>query len=335
MTESTAARVPLVARLRVAVLTREWLWFGALTAGIAAFYLVLQAPVIDPPNYLDPWIYTALFVNFKFIYHVFGWTYYPSRLPWIIPGIVVHSVLPPVAAFFILHAIFFFAAGLFAYLLVRHFAGATLALATYGVLLVSPLFYDAYSNDYPDGALLTYLLGGAYFGLTAADSRRPWVRAIWSGFFLACALGTNLFAGVVIASLLLLYAVVRVNRAWLRSVAPRDLGFGALGAFVLLAICGTFSKVNGGEFLFFMPSIRALLELDTQSAPTPDSAVRLDLRALARKRTVCAKPLEAGTRNAFRGRCGRFYGRAVRHHRGVGVRVHRKFPRDVVLLQPL
>jgi hypothetical protein len=147
---------------------REWLFLGALALGVAAYYAALQAPVLDPPNYLDPWIYTASFVNFDFLYDVFGWTYYPSRLPWVIPGIAAHAVFGPVTAFFVLHTVFFFGAGVFAYLLIRHWFGASAARLGFVVLLLSPLFYDAYSNDYPDRALQTYLNSVSHYVLTAA-----------------------------------------------------------------------------------------------------------------------------------------------------------------------
>lgn len=249
-------------RLRERALTREWLTLLLVSLGIAAFYFAIQAPVLDPPSSLDPWIYTALFVNFGFIYDAFDWAYYPSRLGWLIPGIAVHSVLPPVAAFFVLHAIYFFGAGLFAYLLVRRFAGSVVALATYCALLFSPLFYDAYSNDYPDGALLTYLLGGVYFLLTASGSPRPRLRAFGGGFFLAAAMATNLFAGVVIVCLLLLYGVVRIESLSSRALVLRDAGFAVTGAVTLFLTCATFSVIHGGAFFFFLPSLRAVQAID-------------------------------------------------------------------------
>ncbi len=252
----------VVVRLRKRALTREWLWFGAISLGVAAFYFAVRAPVLDPPYTLDPWIYTALFVNFGFLYEVFDWSYYPSRLGWVVPGVAVHSVLPPVAAFFVLHATYFFGAGLFAYLLVRRFAGAVIALAAYAALLLSPLFYNAYSNDYPDGALITYLLGGVYFALTAAGSPRPRLRAFWSGFFLAAAMATNLFAGVVIACLLALYAVARIEAVRARGQTLRDAAFAAIGAVALFLACATFSLAHGGAFFFFLPSLRAVQSID-------------------------------------------------------------------------
>lgn len=232
--------------------------FVLLTAAILALYWFLRAPVFDPPNYLDPWIYTALFKNYGYLHSVFGWTYYPSRLPWLIPGMIAHSIFGPVTAFFVLHAIFFLSAGLFLFLLLRRFFGTTAAFVGYGVLLLSPLFYDAYANDYPDGALLTFIFGALYFALSPAGGLRGRLRMTVAGFFMAAALGTNLFSGVILACALLLYAAT----AFPRPQPVRGLGLDAAcavaGALVLLFVCGSVSKSYGGEFLFFMPSVRAI-----------------------------------------------------------------------------
>lgn len=241
---------------------REWLWLGASIVGVAAYYVALQAPVLDPPSYLDPWIYTASFVNFDFLYDAFGWTYYPSRLPWVIPGIVAHAAFGPVTAFFVLHAVFFFGAGVFAYLLFRHWFGPGVARLAFFVLMLSPLFYDAYSNDYPDGAVLTYLFGGTYFGLTTAGARRPRLRAALAGFFLAAAIGTNLFAGVVVACLLLAYAYVRFDLLRMPRALAAEVGAAVGGAVALFVASGLFSVAYGGPFLFFMPQIRAAQNID-------------------------------------------------------------------------
>ena len=92
-----------VARVRAGALLGGWGGFALVSAAAVAFYLALHAPALDPGNYLDPWIYTALMVNFKYVFQTFNWAYYPSRLPWLIPGIVVHEIFGPATAFFVLH----------------------------------------------------------------------------------------------------------------------------------------------------------------------------------------------------------------------------------------
>ena len=37
---------------------------------------------------LDPWFYTGYFTNFSYMVQHYGHTYYVSRLPWILPGVI-------------------------------------------------------------------------------------------------------------------------------------------------------------------------------------------------------------------------------------------------------
>lgn len=259
-------------RARAVSIANEWVQLCVLSIGIAVFYLVLRAPVLNPPRGIDPWFYTGSFVNFRYLYQALGGTYYPSRLPWIVPGVAVHAVFGPTVAYFVLHATYYFGGGLFAYLLIRRFFGRAVALASYALLMLTPLFYNAYVDDYPDGALLTYLFAGGYFGLTASGSRRPWLRSIAAGFFLAAAVGTNLFAGVIIAFLLIVFAFVRIDALRAPRMLVMELAFGLVGVAALLVACGSFSLAYGGRFLFFMPQIRELGYLSTSSYKTSGAA---------------------------------------------------------------
>src|SRR5436189_4253135 len=97
---------------------RELAGLVLVTIGLSGTYWWTSAPRFNPGTAIDPWLYTALFVNFDFIYKTFGYTYYATRLPWIIPGYLLNLLFSPVAAYYILHLVFFFGGGLFAYFLV-------------------------------------------------------------------------------------------------------------------------------------------------------------------------------------------------------------------------
>jgi Dolichyl-phosphate-mannose-protein mannosyltransferase len=252
-------------RIDVSYARRPQFAFPLLALCVLGFYALLRAPVLNSENYLDPWIYTAAFTNFGAMYRLFGSTYYVSRLPWLIPGIAVHSIFPPLVGFFVLHVLFYVAASGFAYLLFRHFYGRTVALAACAALMLSPLFYDSYSNDYPDGAVLTYLFGAAYFGLTAASSPRRTLRLVLAGFFAAAAVGTNLFSVVVVGGLAIVFLAVTSGQAgWVARLA-RDSAAALAGGVALLCLCGTFSEAYGGPFLFFMPQWRFARSVDTSA----------------------------------------------------------------------
>jgi hypothetical protein len=230
--------------------------FPAVTGAILGLYALLRAPVLNAPASLDSWYYTALFRNFDYLFSTFRSAYYPSRLPWIIPGIAANRVLPPVGAFFLLHITFFVGGGLFAFLLARRFYGSRVALVAAATVMLSPLFFEAHSTDYPDGGAITYLLGAAYFAISAFESRRRPLRLAAAGFFAAAAFGTQIYAAIPILGLVLVYLTVfHVEQDFLRRFA-RDVAAAAAGAFALLVVCGTVARTHGGEFLFFMPSWR-------------------------------------------------------------------------------
>ncbi|HYZ93137.1 MAG TPA: hypothetical protein VFA34_12220, partial [Actinomycetota bacterium] len=76
--------------------------------GVAALaYWWTRAPLYNPSGTIDPWLYTALFVNFDQFYDHFQNTYYASRLAWIVPGRVAHAALPVDAAYWVLHGLAF------------------------------------------------------------------------------------------------------------------------------------------------------------------------------------------------------------------------------------
>src|SRR5206468_2027371 len=100
---------------------RGWVLEGLLLVAIVAvaalFYLSWHAPLLDPSSRPDPWFYLGFFVNFHFLFGHYAFTYYASRLPWIIVGRIVYAIFPPLVSFFVMHAAFFLGGALAAYLL--------------------------------------------------------------------------------------------------------------------------------------------------------------------------------------------------------------------------
>src|SRR5215469_3743927 len=52
----------------------------------------------SPIGYLDPWFYTGYFTHFNYIVAHYGATYYVSRLPWILPGLLAYKIATPLFA---------------------------------------------------------------------------------------------------------------------------------------------------------------------------------------------------------------------------------------------
>lgn len=256
--DAREANDPRIAgRAALRYLRSDLLVFTAAVAGVLGLYALLHAAVLDPVTSLDPWIYTALFSNFGYLYHAFTSAYWTSRLPWIIPGIGVHSVLPPLAAFLVLHITFFTGGGLSTYLLARRFYGARVALVSASTLMLSPLFFNSHSWDYPDGPTITYVLAAAACGIGTPRSGRRFIRLAAAGFFAAAAFGTQIYAAVAILGVILCYlAVEAVEPGFPRRLVRVDLPAAAAGVLLLLTICGSVARAYGGGFLFFLPSWR-------------------------------------------------------------------------------
>lgn len=238
---------------------------GAMTVLAVAVYQVAHAPRFNPPTYIDPWIYTASMWNFDYLYDTFYGAYYLSRLPWLLPGIALNSVFSHQTAYYVQHIVFALAGAGCAFLLIRRFYGSLVALVSYGGLLTSLLFYDAYTTDYPDGAQVTFLLAGSLFAFSPHQSRARRLRLVLAGFFLAAAVTTNLFDSIFVFGLALAYLIVFIP--WLSTslfvAVGRDAIWMLVGAGALVVVCGAFSAAHDGEFLFFMPSVRAINGINT------------------------------------------------------------------------
>jgi hypothetical protein len=234
----------------------EWATLAGVGAFLTFLYWLTDPPLYNPVGWVDPWLYTSLFTNFNWAYSVFFDTYYAARLPWIIPGYVLHSLLPTKAAYFVLHACFFYGGGLFAYLLVRRYAGRVGAIAAFTFLLGTQLYFISESWNYFDGAIVTYMLGAFYFTLTRATGRRRNVHLALAGVFTTAAVLTNVFIVVLAVGIPLLYLWLdRMETA--RRFGADDLGSFALGTIGLILLCGIFSIAKGGALLFWLPQIHS------------------------------------------------------------------------------
>jgi hypothetical protein len=238
-------------------------------AALAVLRLV-DTQIFTEPWAIDPWLYTALMTNFDTTYAWFNGTYYASRLPAIIPGLFLNSLLTPVQAYVVLHLALFFAGGIFLYLLVRSLFGVRPALFVYPAVLTNAAFVDAHTWDYFDGFVITYLAGGLYF-LVSSIGTTSRVRPTLAGFFFAAAAATNLFATLLVfgAVVAYFYGRARVEGRLAVKALALDVAWFVVGAGILVGACGAFAREHGGRILFFMPSIEAAKSIDTATYKLP------------------------------------------------------------------
>src|ERR1035438_9475648 len=160
----------------------------------------------SPPWYGDAWFYLGYFRDLlEFKRRMFYGAYYGSRLSWILPGYLVHSMFPPVLANAILHLAVQTVATLSLFSILRLIAGVRGAFLATLVFAVNPWLWAATGWDYVDGAGIAYcLLALALFTSAALEPFRKWTLVL-AGAALAGMAYTHLFLATLTPLPLLYY----------------------------------------------------------------------------------------------------------------------------------
>jgi len=231
----------------------------ALFWAVGSLALLLFRPGYGFPPFelLDSWIYTSYQWDLKSQIADFGPTYYGSRLSWILPGALLHSLLPPVAAQICFKLIFsaLFAVGCGA--IVHRAAGLPTTLLAVTVSLFAPQFIGALHADYTDTPVIVYA-ALALACITAARNSRHWVAWIF--------LGGCCFAGMTVANLSSLgtpgLGIAVFHLLWLRWGFKRQLacvGLYLLAATTVFLVIAGFHVRLGGPFYFLKPQVDMML----------------------------------------------------------------------------
>ena len=218
-------------------------------------------------GYLDPWFYLGFFRNLaNFKGSAFPFTYYGSRLSWILPGALIHSLFSPLAANCILHLAVQSVATISFFMTLRIAAGARRAFLATMVFSINPWLWNATGWDYVDGVGIAYcLLTMALLTSAAVQPVKRWTLFA-AGMALAALVYSNLF-WVALAPLLPLYYIAL---AWMwrrtppiRSFLSLCLWFGAGCAMITVAF-GGINRLLDGHFWFYAPSVLTGLSLMSQ-----------------------------------------------------------------------
>jgi hypothetical protein len=267
-TNQQAATPPVAAGARRRPFHRAWstAWRGRLAAiaalggvlGVAALsYWWTKAPLYNPSGTIDPWLYTAFFVNFDRVYEDFALTYYAARLPWIVPGRIAYAVFPLDAAYWILHGLAFVGGVAALFFLVRRYLGLAAAVVGAATLALSPMYWNAQYWDYVDGVSLTYAFAGLCFGLPLVKGRVRAVSLFAAGVFFAAAVTTNPFVALVGLTYPIQYAILQpaIGLRQRAALALRDLVALLLGLAALVVTLGFYARSNGGPFRYYDPQL--------------------------------------------------------------------------------
>jgi hypothetical protein len=243
------------------------------TLACIGMYIATDAPLYNPVGTIDPWLYTALWTNFDQIYHHFVGTYYASRLPWIAPGYALNLLFDHRTAYFIIHIAFFFAGAILFYIVCRRWFGVIAALTAYVGLVGNQMYFNEHRWDYETGGALTFVIASIAFALPKTSSpRRRSISLALAGFFGAAAATTLIVdSAYLVVGLPMLYlaALPEWDRRSRLSRVALDLVSFAAGALLLVVGGGIFAKWHDGEFLFFMPQLRAVFSTNSEGFQQP------------------------------------------------------------------
>ncbi|MDA8086088.1 MAG: hypothetical protein M0Z75_05250 [Nitrospiraceae bacterium] len=209
--------------------------------------------LIDPSTTLvDPYVYTGYLLDFRNHSRIFAGTYYGTRLGFLLPGVVLFSLLPPVAAEITLHLAFAYAGLLSAWFIARRTLGERAGL--FAAVLMGGYSYFLFANswDYVDGAAIAWYLM-SMLALTHASGSRGKLPIFLAGVSFACMVHTELFI-VQLAPALFLYYILMDRKGAKNPIWRQALLFAA-GAAAITAAFGLVKMLMGQGFLFFMPSI--------------------------------------------------------------------------------
>lgn len=237
--------------------------------------------MFSPVGSIDPWVYYGYFRNLAhFEKDLFPGTYYGSRLSWILPGYLIHTLLAPLPANYVLHLTFYYIAVFSCYSILKYAAGPRSAFLGSLLLGCYPFFLKSIGWDYVDGAGIAYYFLTAAFLTQAGRSASP----LWptlAGFSYAALIYSNLFC-VTFSPFLLGYYVAAARHHSGR-VSPKalvsSLLFIVLGFALLTLTLGTVSYFVADTFWFYAPSIAYALGNIGKANPWRSGTVKWVLQA--------------------------------------------------------
>jgi len=186
ITDDNYLKILLLVPILLVIINKDWIFSNAFV------------------GFADEWIYTGYFVNFQQLYSNFGTDfhgtplYFISRLSWILPGYLLHSLFSPVIANYILHLVFLYVAIISLYLILKiHFDEKTALFISILFCSYSHILWQMGSN-YVTPAVVAYSLLTMLMVTLSAKETHWKIYSVFTGIFLGCMIITNMFSIVFI-----------------------------------------------------------------------------------------------------------------------------------------
>jgi hypothetical protein len=219
----------------------------------------------DPPGWIDPYVYLGYFWHYPEHLWVFddNSNYKISRLPWILPGFLVHAALPPVAAARVLAYCTLASAATALYLYLRDAIRDRYIAAFLSIVLACCTWIHADGWYYHAVAAAGLYLWSCWMATRAASGPNPVIWAAAAGACYAAAAHTHLFLVVFAPLVMLVYwaALDPQERAPARAMWLTAAASAVAGGVALTVVLATINRATGGSWLFFIPQIEQALKV--------------------------------------------------------------------------
>jgi hypothetical protein len=249
----------------------RWLAEGlALVASPVVAFFVLRMRSMAPVQTPDPGLHTVFIVDPRDVFFRYSQAYAATarmregaRVGFLVPARISYLLFGGVGGFFALRFVLALVAIIPLYLLLRRLYGRLAGAAGALVVLSSPVVITAWGTDYPDSAVVSYLIGAlACLAMPSSSrGRRGWL-ALGGGLLVMATWSHGMGALLTIVTLACYLAV----RLW--KDRPQLLGdLALLGGMAVVGTLGlmVLSKLLLGQGDFIVPTIDSLRYLSQPS----------------------------------------------------------------------
>jgi hypothetical protein len=216
--------------------------------------------------WVDPWFYTAGFIDLPWQIKHYGSEYFYSRLSWLIPGAICHNFLNPKSANILLHFTFY-CCGYFSFLgTLKELGGKSSTLIGVLIYALNPVILWANGWDYVDGCIITYFLCSLYFMIRGIKTDKK-IYFFICGVFQGLLFCANITALILCGMLASIYFISR------KKIKSYNLSFChiCLGCISILFLLSVVYSLLGGSGFFMKSSF--LFALTNFSSANPSNPV--------------------------------------------------------------